>query len=79
MAYEYERLMGYVADLVGGDGTRQMAKYIDCPKCGSPLDIIVVDDDEITLTCTRDAAHMSWHGFYEHLPAWINEYKTLNI
>jgi len=78
MAYAYEKLMGYIADLVDGDGTRHMAKYIDCPKCGSPLSITIVDDDELTLLCPDDPTHLDWHGYYRQLPAWIAEYQKLN-
>ncbi len=78
MAASYEKVMGYILDLVGGDGSKEMAKYIDCPLCGTALEVTVVDDDEITVRCPRDLAHMNWHGFYHDLPRWIGEYRKLN-
>lgn len=78
MAYEYEKLIGFINDLVAGVGGKDMARYVDCPKCGAPLTITIVDDDEITLVCPVEAQHLQWHGFYENLPAWIDEYKSLN-
>lgn len=78
MAYDYERLIGCIGDLVSGDGGRAMAQHLDCPVCGRPLDLTVVDDDELTLVCPSDPRHLSWHGYYEALPAWIDEYKRLN-
>jgi len=78
MGYDYERLIGYIDDLVSGVGSRAMAKLIDCPVCGRPLTITIIDDDEITLICPDQPEHMSWHGFYEQLPAWIGDYRKLN-
>jgi len=78
MAYNYDRIIGHIGDLVSGDASREQAKLIDCPVCGKPLDITIVDADEITLVCPADPAHLSWHGYYEELPAWIDQYKSLN-
>ncbi len=78
MGYEYEKIIGFIDDIIDGKGSRDMAKYVDCPMCGSPLNITVVDDDEITVVCPVDKKHMDWHGYYEHLPAWLSDYKNLN-
>ncbi len=78
MAYEYEHVIGFIQDMLLGDGSKDMARYIDCPVCRKPLDLTVVDDDEITVVCPVDRTHMDWHGYYEDLPAWIGEYKKLN-
>jgi hypothetical protein len=78
MAYNYDRILGHIGDLVSGDASREQAKLIDCPVCGRPLDITIVDEDEITLVCPADPAHLSWHGVYEELPAWIGQYRQLN-
>ncbi len=78
MAYEYERIIGIIGDLIEGDGSKAMAKYIDCPQCGRPLNITIGPDKSIDLECSVDPSHMQWHGHFDHLPTWINEYKRLN-
>jgi hypothetical protein len=79
MGYEYEKLIGYIDDLIEGDGGKAMAKYIDCPQCGSPMDIQVHREDRsIHFACSLDASHIRWDGYYDALPAWIGEYKKLN-
>lgn len=78
MPTSYEKVIGYIGDLLAGDGERGMAKYIDCPVCRAPLDITIIDDDELLVTCPTDRRHMAWHGFYNQLPEWIGEYRKLN-
>ena len=79
MAYEYERIIGLIDDLIEGDGSPKMAAYIDCPKCGSLLNLQVQPSDRtVVLECSRDRSHMAWSGHYDHLPAWIDDYRKLN-
>jgi hypothetical protein len=72
MAYELERLTGFIEDIRGGDGGPGLATLMWCPTCAGPIRC-VIDALASTLTCVcpADPTHYRWYGVYMRLPRWL--------
>ena len=72
MAYDLERLTGFIEDIRGGDGGSYLRDAMRCPRCAGPI-ICDIQRQASTLTCVcaADAAHYRWYGVYTRLPDWL--------
>jgi len=79
MAFERERIIGMLEDILDGDGSGRMAPLVDCPDCGRPLTLQA--DRQAGLLrarCSGDPTHFTWQGDFTVLPPWFDRYVQLN-
>ena len=79
MAFERERIIGMLEDILDGDGSGRMAPLVDCPDCGRPL-ALAVDRAARVLhaRCPQDPPHFIWQSDFTVLPPWFDRYAQLN-
>lgn len=79
MAFERERIIGMLEDILDGDGSGRMAPLVDCPDCGRPLTLAVDRADRVLhARCPQDPPHFTWQGDFTVLPPWFDRYPQLN-
>lgn len=79
MATDYDRVVGFLTDMLDAEGGRPLATYLDCPVCRKPLALrIDAPQKQLRAWCRHDQAHFDWEGDYNTLPEWIGEYESLN-
>lgn len=72
MAYELERLTGFIEDIRGGDGGPYLRAAMRCPTCTGPIACVVdLVTSTLTCSCVCDQAHYRWYGVYTRLPNWL--------
>lgn len=72
MAYEVERLTGFLLDLCGGEGGPSLRAAMRCPACAGPV-ACTIDSVATTLVCVCVSFpdHYRWRGIYDRLPVWL--------
>lgn len=77
--FALERLVGLLLDVVGGDGGRELAPFLDCHRCRTPLRLHIDHiRRQVIAVCPREPQHLRWVAGYLRLPAWIEDYARLN-
>jgi hypothetical protein len=72
MAYELERLTGFILDIRGGDGSPGLTNLMRCPACAGPIQCTIdVLASTLTCVCSADPGHYRWYGVYTQLPRWL--------
>jgi hypothetical protein len=73
MAFELERLTGFLLDLCGGEGGPGLRAAMRCPSCAGPV-TCRIDAMAFTLTCSCATVpdHYRWRGIYHRLPVWLH-------
>lgn len=78
-AIAYDRVVGFLLDILDASGGKPLATYLDCPVCRHPLALRIDHEHrQLRARCPTDPAHFDWEGDFNTLPAWIDEYTELN-
>lgn len=78
MAFDLERLTGFILDLCGGDGGPALRAAMRCPVCAGPIACRIRQTaSTLTVSCITDTAHFHWRGVYLGLPGWLRSDDTL--
>lgn len=72
MAYDLERLTGFIEDVRDGVGGPVLRDAMRCPRCAGPIRCdIRPQASTLTCVCAADVTHYRWYGVYTRLPDWL--------